>query len=524
MTQILVPIAFLIILVLLLYAGVRIALSSFRNVAGAVKDAQSAPRRRALVTAPANGEPLQGTPAAAATPPMTQADRDLVAGLMNGMMAQLEHLDDLEDARGTEACVVRLAPQVPIRDAAAPRSWLGGGPRLPTGMAWPTIAGVRADFLAQLCLADLPDDVWDGLGPRTGWIAIFAHPETGETQVLHLPTADVAHAPAAPVGPVFCWSEGTVRDGEVPHLPRQWPQWPVDLVAVRPGDPDPRAETENRARHDRYTAGFDLREAGLHPFDWPSLLALADALEAGMRQYNFAVDHGEESPLVKTRLRLEARLAATDGEVLSGTDRQRVQKQLDDQLELLAASEAARAANLHVRARAEEVIAIVRETHASGARFSADDAAAVVEALGAVEWMKVTRDSSSGAERIATVSLPLTRHDKDCALWVYAYDIRHAELAKRAYCADPASLPAVQRAHYEPFWRAQAAHEMPSLGHIPIGYVHEFDPREDVTLIEIPTGHLLNWMFSDCHNLVLTMKKADLAAGKWDRALLQISN
>lgn len=51
MTQILVPIAFLIILVLLLYAGVRIALSSFRNVAGAVKDAQSAPRRRHQRTA-----------------------------------------------------------------------------------------------------------------------------------------------------------------------------------------------------------------------------------------------------------------------------------------------------------------------------------------------------------------------------------------------------------------------------------------------------------------------------------------
>jgi hypothetical protein len=102
--------------------------------------------------------------------------------------------------------------------------------------------------------------------------------------------------------------------------------------------------------------------------------------------------------------------------------------------------------------------------------------------------------------------------------------LRHADLAKRAYAGDPASLPPAQRAHYEPVWRAQAAHEMPSLGHVPIGYVHEFDEREDVTIIEIPTGHLIDWMFGDCHHLVLTMKKTDLAAGNWDQMLVQISN
>jgi Domain of unknown function (DUF1963) len=513
MTELLVPILFLILLALLLYASVRITLKSFRNVAVAVGEAKSAPRRRTVAA-----------PAAPATPPLSSADRKLVSDLMNGMVAQLDHLNALEEGRGEEASVVRLVLQVPIRDAAAPRSWLGGGPRLPAGMELPTIDGARADFLAQICLADVPADLWEGLGPRSGWIAMFAHPETGETRVLHLPSADVAHPPAGPVGEVFCWSQSTARDGDLPPLPRQWPQWPVELVTVRPGDPDPWVEGRDEARHQRYAAGYDVREPGLHPFDWTSLLALTDVLEAGMRKYNFAVDHGDESPLVKTRARLEARLTAIDGEMLSSTDRHRVQKQLDDQLEMIAATGAARAVNAQVRARAEEVIAIVRETHASGATFSANDAAAVVDALGAAEWMKVVRDSSSGAERVTTVALPLTRHDKDCPLWVYDYDIRHAELAKRAYCADPASLPAAQRAHYEPIWQALARIEMPSMGHVPIGYVHEFDDATDVTLIEIPTGHLLNWMFSDCHHLVLTMKKADLAAGNWDRVPMQVSN
>lgn len=512
MAEILVPILFLILLVVLLYASVRLALKSFRNVADAVSEAQSAPRRRALTAA---ATPASVAPAA---PPLTKADRELVSGIMTGMLAQLDHLGALEEARGEEACLVRLVPQVPIRDGRAPRSWLGGGPCLPTGMAWPEIDGARADFLAQICLADLPADLWDGLGPRTGWIAIFAHPETGETRVIHLFSADVAHAPAAPVGAVFCWSEITVREGDVAHLPRQWPQWPVEPVTIRPGDPDPWVEGGDEGRHERYKAGYDVREPGLHPFDWDSLLALTDVLEAGMRKYNFAVDHGDESPLVKQRARLLVRLA----EPPASGEHQRLQQQLADVDELIAASNAARATNAAARARAEEVIAIVRETRASGAPFFAGDAAAVVEALADAEWVKVGREP--GSDRICTTRLPLTRHDKDCALWVYEYDIRHGELAKRAYCADPDSLPAAQRAHYEPQWQALARHEMPSMGHVPIGYVHEFDDDDDVTLIEIPTGHLLNWMFSDCHHLVLTMRKTDLAAGNWDKVLMQVSN
>src|SRR5690606_41894101 len=73
---------------------------------------------------------------------------------------------------------IKLIPRIPPRDAIHTRSWLGGRPRLPQTEQWPRIEGVRADFLAQIARADLPRDLWNGLGPREGWLAIFGHPDT----------------------------------------------------------------------------------------------------------------------------------------------------------------------------------------------------------------------------------------------------------------------------------------------------------------------------------------------------------
>ena len=66
-----------------------------------------------------------------------------------------------------------------------------------------------------------------------------------------------------------------------------------------------------------------------------------------------------------------------------------------------------------------------------------------------------------------------------------------------------------------------AAHEMGGMGHVPWRYVDEFDERHDATLLELPSGSLTNWMFGDVHSLVITMTKADRAAGAFDPAKLQ---
>ena len=65
---------------------------------------------------------------------------------------------------------------------------------------------------------------------------------------------------------------------------------------------------------------------------------------------------------------------------------------------------------------------------------------------------------------------------------------------------------------------------MAGMGHIPFKYVHEFDPATEVTLLELPSSGLMSWMFGDVDNLVLTMKKTDLAAGNFGKVKVQVSN
>lgn len=80
-----------------------------------------------------------------------------------------------------------LKRQIPLRDEP-PRSWIGGLPMLPDSVEWPRYASHRfpdmgeipLNFLAQIACADLPADLWGGLGPRHGWLVFFApRPDDG---------------------------------------------------------------------------------------------------------------------------------------------------------------------------------------------------------------------------------------------------------------------------------------------------------------------------------------------------------
>ena len=69
---------------------------------------------------------------------------------------------------------VILKRQVPIRFDEAARSWLGGLPMMPKLRRWPRNAeGASLHFIAQICCADLPENLWEGMGPRKGWLLLF---------------------------------------------------------------------------------------------------------------------------------------------------------------------------------------------------------------------------------------------------------------------------------------------------------------------------------------------------------------
>src|SRR4051812_4980609 len=97
-----------------------------------------------------------------------------------------------------EAVSVRLVPQVPIRNESA-NGWFGGGARLPFGLRWPEIGGIPLQLLAQVNCDALPAGLWDGLGPRHGWLAIFIEPIEYTVQVMHF--TEVGRLTPGPVLP-----------------------------------------------------------------------------------------------------------------------------------------------------------------------------------------------------------------------------------------------------------------------------------------------------------------------------------
>jgi uncharacterized protein YwqG len=96
-------------------------------------------------------------------------------------------------------------------------------------------------FLAQICCADLPAQLWGTLGPREGWLLLYIDPNQGTPEgndafrILHVPSLGPERQPPFDLGPVH---DGVYTGGSYRHLlpgekvPSVWRRWPVDLVAV----------------------------------------------------------------------------------------------------------------------------------------------------------------------------------------------------------------------------------------------------------------------------------------------------
>ncbi|MCW2318553.1 uncharacterized protein YwqG [Rhodoblastus acidophilus] len=139
---------------------------------------------------------------------------------------------------------VILKRQIPIRFDEAPRSWLGGLPMMPKGTEWPRDReGAPLHFVAQIACADLPAALWNGQGPRKGWLLLFveilkfqqAEAEGGIVQVLHTTEIGVEHEAPHDLPTVrhvmsdyIGWASPEVRPG----VPKLWRKWPVDVVVT----------------------------------------------------------------------------------------------------------------------------------------------------------------------------------------------------------------------------------------------------------------------------------------------------
>lgn len=444
-------------------------LSQLSRKAPEIADVEIAPSRLARVSGKAPLEPPRDLTIDDAHEPDIPVD--VVAKAAIETVATEVEASASEAIGETRAAplTLHLVPQIPLRDAISTHSWLGGRPRLATGMAWPRIDDQPADFLAQLGCADMPRELWGGRGPRRGALAFFIHRHRPDVRVVHVGEPGPPLAPPYALNDAEGWfsPHGALAGGDLLSFAvRAFPQWPVDLVAADTVDADPRRSDPD----DLDTRGYDIADPAFHPFDWGSLTAMAAILES--------------------------RLDRLVSEPVGGTAP-------------ADAIERCIAINREARERAAEIIGII---HDSAVRdpFSPGDAAAVMAALHAIPWARfIGTTNPDGSEAFELVTLPLTTHRADADLWVRDYRMMLFDRAKHAWCADPANLSAPARAHFEPLWQGLATREMASTG-------GECDG--DPVLLALPTSGLMSRRFGDDQTLLVTIASADLAIGDFAKA------
>lgn len=404
--------------------------------------------------------------------------------ILETLASKVEEQAHLAPASSPTKMSVRLAPQIPPCDPILRKSWLGGRPKLPAAMEWPKVNGTDGDFLAQIACADLPAGLWEGLGPRSGSLAFFAEPDTGEAIALHLTDDGTPRdPPRSRVGAAYFLAYGNRAADLAPLAIRAFPEWPVDVVSVRPDEQSP-AHAESGTVDAWLAADYDLADPAFHPFDWDSMLAMAAILESRLA------------------------ILPTDGVAPADAN---------DELTLAIADAAE--TNREAHARADEIIAIIRESAGQGTSFSPSDATAVMAGLHAIRWTSVSSapDPENGEDLVETLALPLTRHHPDADLWVDDYRNILFDHAKHAWCNDPGRLSAPARAFFEPVWEAMATREMASMGNFPSLFVAGFDDERDAVLLELPASGLMSRSARTGGNLVLAIRKTDLAIGDFSK-------
>ncbi|MBH0237843.1 DUF1963 domain-containing protein [Methylobrevis albus] len=418
----------------------------------------------------------------------------------------------------TPPVVVRIMPQIPLRDGEDARSWLGGRPSLPHDVEWP-VGRRPARFLCQICCADLPAGLWEGLGPRDGWLLFFINPtevayiDPSETEMWVLHTLELGTRRTAPEWCddqddwANCWYHALLFRKQAHGPKRAHPYWPADLVAVCEGDPYARKPGFSKRSWELLKSGYDVADPAYRPFDWQTLLEMLDFAELNLSK--FAASDAE--PDLRRKLADIDDKMATAAATGSSPD-----------LSALQAEAASLVSRIEFLQRREPVVpralTAVREIAGRARAESASGLAPnatidrVMRELAAVEHM-----TPSGP-------VPLTLQNSETLMWNYYNEMLRFDRAKHLYVEAPEALPPAVRNHFEALWRDVAAHEMASMGDQPTNYVDGFDPAVDVILLELPSSQLLGWVFGDVDDLVVTIKKADLAAGRFDKIIVNMSN
>lgn len=481
---------------------------------------------------------------------------------------------------------VVLRRQIPPRGEPA-RSWLGGLPMLPEAIEWPR--GVNPEkpaegevpmhFVAQVCCADLPDNLWGGLGPRDGWLLLFVNGNTceqdnrGVWRLLHTTELGKERHPPQDIGPIH---DGVYTGGSDWTQNRtSYPRWPVDCVPV---------PNELRVEQGRSLAAPEDFEGILYPgmpiehdrFKLPTLPPISRrALDAGLR---IVADRLASDPRhLATREDDAARFAAPDNFDLVASVPRMAENHARERLAARAREELGEAATEEVIAQRIADSAYIAKLAGERAAVEsllveAGDAAGVLARVArdlddhvawrkeALEWICWWRDELAKQP----IDQPLDEHDEQRVamlleapphrrwavrseggvlglpsyLGLVQVELSLAELARNAwssasqdlavpYYLDAALRPLIPSqalAQFEARWRALYANRPHRMGgyHDGVQSDAEPGPQSRLLLLQLATDDAMFFCWGDAGAIYCFIDPDALERGDFDRAELQL--
>jgi len=347
-------------------------------------------------------------------------------------------------------------------------SWLGGRPSLPVGVDWPASSNGPASFIAQIDVRDLPDGIWGGLGPKTGWLILFTYNHGNAVHVLY--TTELGEDRELPeglrhVGTEHLYDTSPIYDLLFGGTSKMIARWPLRIVrddaSVESAGGDGRAP-DQALWIGKDEAGFDLCDPIWAPFDWP----LTKALLAKGLDLLAQVENMPEWRLEK-----------------------RVQEGLD--LDEFAKT------NASLREALETLTGEVdrlSDQYAFSPRFGA----AIHGELMKLEW--------SGRKFLRSLSSP------------HVFEM-YEVYARYHYATDAALLPDGVRQTFEPVWKRCAQAEVGYMGGAVRDAFVAAGVSEDAVLLEIPSSQLIGWPFGDASPFGAFISGEDLKAMRLEKAV-----
>ncbi|MEX1153720.1 DUF1963 domain-containing protein [Parvibaculum sp.] len=424
-----------------------------------------------------------------------RASREFATELLRGIVENEAATAMMQaDARNSSEPCALLTPVVPL-PAQQHAGWFGGMPRLPGNIAWPEIEGEPLRFICQLDLSALPENIWSGLGPRRGWLAVFLHPEKLTPKVLHIEGELKRREGPGQTDAVWFWPRA--YDKQRPPLQAHSPEWPIAVMehvgqlpppagwrkGKAPGFPDPRdAESP------------DLSNAAFHPFNEATLSALLESVRKQLNERKARIDG-----LLQKKCRDETR-----------TELERMQPEASRALERFSLIE-------------DALLPFTKEFELG----PVGELVAQLSALPSCDTNYLKNDEEGYAVITSAIQTLCEKPDPRAGGWWYwGYADRLYRHAIYAYTSTPEALHPELRLRMETIWQFEARHECGAMGHAPLGHVYtpHGPATRNAVLLGFPTSSMVGWAWGDMYSLVLFIDRDDLSRGDFSNVIFDITN